>query len=76
MVWVITITLTIPNLYLRPQTYNLKLQISEGSTNPKDFCDAIYNAASITVVNDDVFKSGVNLKECRGYQAVMPAVFD
>ncbi|MCR5070006.1 MAG: ABC transporter ATP-binding protein [Prevotella sp.] len=71
-----TITLTIPNLYLRPQTYNLKLQISEGSTNPKDFCDAIYNAATITVVNDDVFTSGVNLKECRGYQAVMPAVYD
>ena len=70
------ITLTIPHVYLRPQSYNLKLQISEGTTSERDFCDVVPNAAILTVLNDSVFTPGVNLKPCRGHQALVPAFFD
>ena len=70
------ITLEVPNLNLRPQTYNIGIQLSEGSTNPKDFCDVIRPAAQLTILNDAAFTPGINLKECRGYQALVPAKYD
>ena len=70
------ICLEIPNLNLRPQVYNLWLQISVGSTAEKDFCDKIYPAERLVVLNDSAFTPGVNLKECRGCQALIPANFD
>ena len=70
------ISLEIPNLNLRPQTYNIWLQISVGTTAEQDFCDKIYPAARLVVLNDSVFTPGVNLKEWRGYQALIPAKFD
>lgn len=70
------ISLTIPHVYLRPQTYSLRVQISEGSTNAKDFCDVIQGAALLNVVNDAVFTPGVNLHPGRGYQALVPAMYD
>jgi lipopolysaccharide transport system ATP-binding protein len=70
------ISIEIPNLNLRPQTYNLGIQLSEGTTSPNDFCDAVKTAAQLTILNDAVYTPGVNLKECRGYQALVPAKFD
>ena len=70
------ISIEIPNLNLRPQVYNLGVQLSEGSTSPDDFCDAVKPAAQLTILNDAVYTPGVNLKECRGYQALVPAKFD
>lgn len=70
------ITLEIPNLNLRPQTYHLNLQLSERTTSEKDFCDSVRCATQLTVLNDAVYTPGVNLKECRGYQALIPAKFD
>ena len=70
------ISIEIPNLNLRPQTYNLGIQLSEGTTSEKDFCDAVRPAAQLTILNDAVYTPGVNLKECRGYQALVPAKFD
>lgn len=68
-------TLEIPSLNLRPQTYNLWLQLSVGSTDPKDFCDLIHPATQLTVINDALYTPGVNLIECRGHQALVPAKF-
>ena len=70
------ISIEIPNLNLRPQTYNLGIQLSEGTTSPNDFCDAVKPAVQLTILNDAVYTPGVNLKECRGYQALVPANFD
>ena len=70
------ITLEVPTINLRPQIYNVWLQISVGSTNEKDFCDKIHPAAQLTVLNDAVYTPGVNLKECRGHQVLIPAKFD
>lgn len=62
-------------LNVRPQTYNVWLQFSIGSTAPQDFCDMIHPAAQLTVLNDAIYTPGVNLKECRGHQALVPAKF-
>ena len=67
--------LEIPSLNLRPQTYNVWLQLSIGSTASEDFCDLIHPAAQLTVINDAVYTPGANLKECRGHQALVPAKF-
>ena len=68
-------SLEIPMLNVRPQTYNVWLQFSIGSTAPQDFCDMIHPAAQLTVLNDAIYTPGVNLKECRGHQALVPAKF-
>jgi len=70
------ICLIIPEVHLRPATYNVWLQISERTTSESDFCDIIHPAAQLTVLNDAIFTPGVNLKECRGQQAIVPARFD
>ena len=70
------ISLEIPSLNLRPQTYNLWLQISVGTTSENDFCDKVHPAAQLTVLNDAIYIPGVNLKECRGHQVLIPAQFD
>ena len=67
------LVLKIPALNLRPQTYNFGVQLSIGSTSPKDWCDAINPAAQLTILNDAIFTPGINLKECRGHQALVPA---
>ena len=71
-----TITLSIPNMYLRPNVYILNLQISYGTTNQKDFCDQIRHAATLTVTNDAAFTPGITLNPCRGYQAIIPASYN
>ena len=70
------ITLEIPNLNLRPQVYNFGIQLSENTTSSDDFCDVVKPAAQLTILNDAVFTPGVNLKEYRGFQALVPAKFD
>lgn len=70
------ISLEIPTLNLRPQTYNLWIQISVGSTTEKDFCDKIHPAAQLTILNDAIYTPGINLKEYRGHQVLLPAKFD
>lgn len=68
-------TLEIPHLLLRPQTYNIWLQFSERETSPSCWCDMIHPASQITVYNDAVYTPGVNLKECRGHQVLLPAKY-
>ena len=67
------IVLHIPALNLRPQTYNFGVQLSIGSTSPKDWCDEIGPISQLTILNDSIFTPGVNLKDCRGHQALVPA---
>lgn len=69
------LTIEVPALNLRPQTYGIRLQLSIGTTDVKDFCDQISNAAQLTVLNDDVFAKGMSLKEGRGHVAIIPAEF-
>ena len=69
------IVLQIPALNLRPQTYNFGVQLSIGSTAPHDWCDAVKPAVQLTILNDAIFTPGINLQECRGHQALVPAKF-
>ena len=68
-------TLEIPALNLRPHTYNVSLQLSINTTSPDDMCDMIHPATQLTILNDAVFTPGVNLKDWRGHQALVPAKF-
>ena len=67
------IRLHIPSLNLRPQTYNFGVQLSIGNTAPENFCDVLSPAARLTILNDAIFTPGVNLQECRGHMAIVPA---
>jgi lipopolysaccharide transport system ATP-binding protein len=69
------IVLQIPALNLRPQTYNFGVQLSIGSTAPHDWCDAVKPAVQLTILNDAIFTPGINLQECRGHQALVPAKY-
>ncbi|MGN1240391.1 MAG: ABC transporter ATP-binding protein, partial [Paludibacteraceae bacterium] len=69
------ISLEIPQLNLRPAVYNFGIQISEDSTAQENFCDALV-AKKLSVLNDDFFAKGMNLKECRGHMAFVPGNFD
>lgn len=69
------IVLHIPSLNLRPQTYNVGAQISIGTTSPKDWCDKVEPISQLTIINDAIFTPGVNLQECRGHQALVPAYY-
>lgn len=53
-----TFELVIPNLYLRARDYNLRVIITEKDTNPHNFIDIIENAAGLTVLAGDIWKSG------------------
>lgn len=69
-------SLVIPSLTLRPNIYNLKFQVSLNTTDTKDFCDVMNGALQLTVLNDDFFSKGVNLKPNRGHAAVVLANFE
>lgn len=62
-------------LNLRPQTYNFGVQLSIGNTDTSNWCDAVKPAVQLTILNDAIFTPGVNLQECRGHQALVPAKF-
>lgn len=67
------IELTIPNLYLRADTYKVTLQLNEGTPSANSFIDYIENAAELTVLPGDLWKTGkVNRS---GNFAIFPAFF-
>ncbi len=68
-------SLEIPALNLRPQNYYLSLQLSIGTTEEKHFCDKIIGAARLSVLNNDLFSRGINLKLGRDRQALLYARF-
>ena len=65
--------LEIPHFSMRPNTYSLYVQISLGTTSPKDFCDAIHGAATINVMSSPFFTNDRLLKPNRGHMAVLDA---
>ncbi len=56
------ISLEIPHFNLRPENYFFTYQISHKTTNPKDFCDVLQNASSLTVIEADFFGSGKKIR--------------
>ncbi len=66
-------TLEIPNLNLRPNSYNFNYQISYKSTSPNDFCDVLTNALSITIIDTDFFIPNKNVRS--GYNSLIKAKF-
>ncbi|WP_334125084.1 ABC transporter ATP-binding protein [Empedobacter brevis] len=56
------ITLEIPKFNLRPENYFFTYQISYKTTNPKDFCDVLINAKTISVIESDFFNSGKKIR--------------
>ncbi len=67
--------LDIPHLNVRPNVYNLSFKIDLGSTSPKDTCDSMGSACTLSVINNSFFVPGVNLKEGRGYTPLVNANF-
>ena len=68
-------SLEIPSVNLRPNNYNLYFQISLDSTSPDDWCDSMYNAKQISVLNAPFFSNQVLLKEGRGTIPLVKAIF-
>lgn len=56
------IVLSIPHFNLRAENYFFTYQISHKTTNPKDFCDVLINAKTITVIESDFFHSGKKIR--------------
>lgn len=69
-------SLIIPQLNVRPNTYNIYYQISLNTTNPDDFCDAMNNAITIQVLNDTYITKECLLKPNRGYQAIIKGYYE
>ncbi len=63
--------LEIPELNMRPNAYSMYVQLSLGTTAPKDFCDAIHSAVILNIMTDDFFIKGVNIQLNRGYTALI-----
>jgi lipopolysaccharide transport system ATP-binding protein len=66
-------SIEIPAFNLRPNMYNFNYQISYMDTAPENFCDAMFSAAAITVLNSDFFNSGRNIRS--GNSLLLPAKF-
>lgn len=69
-------SLIIPELTVRPNTYNIYFQISLHTTNTDDFCDAMNNAITIQVLNDKYISKESLLKPNRGYQALIKGFYE
>lgn len=67
------IILDIPNFNLRADNYLFSYQISHKTTHPKDFCDVLQNAASITVLHSDFFANGIKIRA--GASLLLDATF-
>lgn len=68
-------SLEIPELKMRPNIYNLNYKIDLNSTGPKDMCDALNCACSVSVINSPYFAPEVPLREGRGFSPLIDAMF-
>ena len=68
------ITIRIPQLNLRPNTYCFNYQFSIKTTAIEDFCDALTNVSTITVLGDSSF-SNEKVVYRKGYGSLIPAQF-
>ncbi|GAA4076463.1 hypothetical protein GCM10022389_22840 [Flavobacterium cheonanense] len=66
-------SLSIPELNLRPQNYNFNYQVSYKSTAPKDFCDVLQNALSLTVLESNFFNPEKKIR--LGHSSLIKANF-
>ena len=57
------IELIIPNFNVRPENYLFSYQISYRTTNPKDFCDVLENANTLTVLESDFYGAGKKIRK-------------
>ena len=57
------IILTIPKLGLRPGSYNIWLLSTYETTAPENFADSIENAATVQVLQNDIWSSGKLIRE-------------
>jgi lipopolysaccharide transport system ATP-binding protein len=67
------IKLEIANLYLRGQDYKIRLLSFEGSTSINDALDIVENAAVVSVLPGDIWKTGKINRS--GYNSVLPATY-
>ena len=56
------IILEVPHFNLRAENYLFTYQISHKSTHQKDFCDALQNAISLSVIESDFFGAGKKIR--------------
>ena len=68
-------SLEIPALKMRPNIYNLNYKIDLNSTGPKDMCDALNCACSVSVINSPYYAPEVPLREGRGFSPLIDAMF-
>ena len=70
-----SLSLEIPNLNLRPNTYYLNFLISLKDTDRNCFCDTMHSAIQIHVIPEAFYMNGPVLSTIRGHQSLIPATF-
>ena len=69
------IILEIPHLNLRPNPYYFFFKCMMKDTDDKNIADSLHFARQLTVLSLSYYSEGMNLREGRGYEALIPATF-
>lgn len=70
------IHLSVPSLTLRPNTYYFHFKFMLGDTDDRRIADAMHLVKPLRVLPYADFHEGMRLKAGRGYEAIVPAIFE
>ena len=70
------VCLTIPSLNMRPNLYFFHFKIMLKNTDDRSICDAMHLVKKLHVMPYATFENGMRLKEGRGFEAIVPAIFE
>lgn len=70
------VCLAIPSLNMRPNLYFFHFKIMLKNTDDRSICDAMHLVKKLHVMPYATFENGMRLKEGRGFEAIVPAIFE
>jgi len=70
------LSLRVPSLSLRPNTYYFHCKIALNSTEDKNICDAMHLIRKLHVMPFVLYDQSLRMREGRGYEAIVPASFE
>ena len=70
------VSLIVPSVSLRPNQYFFHFKVMLKNTNDRNICDAMHFVKRMHVLPYSTYEKGMRLKEGRGYEAIVPAMFE
>lgn len=67
------ITMDIPSVTLRPNSYNFFFKLMQHDTMDHNICDTMHFVRNLDVLPTSTFVNGMKLKAGRGYESTIPA---